>query len=217
MPTITDATYYQTGIKFIPNTKLSGTPVAGVPVNNTIKELNSFIVDNERVLLLSFLSIELYDELIIALNDIDNADIKWQNLVKGCDYIKEGITYRFDGLRGYNLNSFVANYIFCKYLENDNSYYSTSGVVKIKESNAETFNPTRKYIDNYNAFLDKYQDDYCTYPTYYLDNGIVVGIDYYGQNGNKKTVTLETFLRDNEADYEGYEFTRFERLNSFGI
>ena len=217
MPTITDSTYYQTGIKFIPNTKLSGTPVVGVPVNDTIEKLNSFIVENERVLLLSFLSVELYNELLSALDDIDNAILKWQNLVKGTTYTKDGVTYIFDGLRGFNFNSLVANYVFCKYLENDNSYYSTSGVVKIKDANADNFDPTRKYITNYNAFLNAYQDSCESYKEYYISNDNVVGVDYYGSKGDNRIVTLEAFLKDNELDYEGYEFRRFERLNSFGI
>lgn len=218
MPTITDNTYYQQGIKFIPNTKTSGTPVAGVPTNDTIEELNYFIEQNERVLLLYFLSVELYEELIIALDDLDNALDKWKNLVNGVTYTYENEKYIFNGLRGYNKNSLVANYVFCKYLENDESYYSTDGVVVTKSKKEQGYDPSRKYIDNYNAFLNSYQNDlYNDIPTYYYSNGILVGVDYYNDKKSNNVVTLETFLKHNNSDYEGYEFTRFETKNSFGI
>ena len=114
---ITDATYYQTGIKFIPNAEVSGTPIAGDPTNTTVSEIDDFIVTNERLLLFSFLNVNLYDELKLALLDIDNADIKWQNLIKGADYVKDGVTYRFDGLRGFNKESLIAYFVYCEYIK----------------------------------------------------------------------------------------------------
>ena len=121
---ITDATYYQKGLTFIPSVEVSGnTSIGVVPTNKNISELDYFIEKYERLLSLKFLgNVNLYNKLAIALNDIDNAGTNWQNLVKGCTYTKDGKEYIFEGLRGYNKDSFVANYIFCQYLENDNSY-----------------------------------------------------------------------------------------------
>ena len=215
---ITDATYYQQGIKFIPDVKVTGTPVQGVPTNNTVSKLEHFIDVNERLLLLSFLNVDLYNEFELAIQDLPNADVKWQSLVEGTTYIKDGEKYIFDGLRGYSKDSLVAYFVFCEYLKNDNSYYSTSGIVKIKDKNATMFDPTSKYIDCYYAFLNKYQDNYSNqYPDYYVSTDGSMGVDYYGVNNDSKVVTLETFLRDNASDYEGYEFKRFETVNSFGI
>lgn len=215
---ITDATYYQKGIKFIPNAEVSGTPVAGNPTNTTVSELDDFIVSNERLLLFSFLNVTLYDELQTALLDIDNAPTKWQNLIKGNDYIKDSVTYRFDGLRGFNKESLIAYFVYCEYIKNDNSYYATSGVVKTKSKNSEVFDATAKYITCYSAFLERYQDkEDCGEATYYISGDGVVGVDYFGNSDSNGVVTLETFLRDNKTDYEGYCFKRFERINSFGI
>ena len=215
---ITDATYYQTGTKFIPDVKVTGTPVAGDPTSTSVDRLTDFIVSNERLLLFSFLNVELYDELETALLDIDNAAAKWQNLVKGVSYVKDTVTYRFDGLRGFNKESLMAYFVFCEYLKNDNSYYATSGVVKTVNKNTQSFDATTKYITKYSAFLERYQDDEnCNEAVYYMSNDGIVGVDYYGNSNNNGVVTLETFLRDNAADYEGYNFNRFDRINSFGI
>lgn len=216
MNNIIDASYFEEGIKFIPNVKVNGTPVSGVPTNETISKLEYFIDECERLLLFGFLTVDQYDALQLALVDIDIADLKWQNLVKGTDYVKDGVTYRFNGLMGVNKNSLIAHYTFCEYLSNDESYYATSGVVRTKDANAVMFDPTKKYIDNYNAFLSMYQDkSVYDEPVYYMSY-YGVGVDWYESKDNS-IVTLETFLRDNEADYEGYNFNRYERLNSFGI
>lgn len=212
---ITDTTYYQRGKKFIPNLQSLTT---GVPNNASKFE---YIRDNiERELLIKALNITLYNELNTALDDLPNADVKWINLVEGTEYVKDGVTYRFDGLRGFNKDSMVAYYVFCKYLENDESYYSTTGTVKSKALNSEMFNPTRKYLDAWNIFLMKYQDEYTVDNySYFVDDctGLVVGIDYYHNQEKKLLVTLETYLKDHETDFEGYNFTRYSGVNSFGI
>ena len=215
---ITDATYYQTGIKFIPDVKVTGTPVQGVPTNNTVSKLEHFIDVNERLLLLSFLNVELYNELQVALQDLPNALAKWQNLVDGTTYVKDNETFVFDGLRGYSKDSLVAYFVFCEYVKNDNTYYSTSGIVQTKDKNAVRVDPSNKLIDCYYAFLNKYQDSYeSNEPIYYTSYNGLIGVDYLGGNNNSNVVTLETFLRDNATDYDGYEFKRFETINSFGI
>lgn len=214
---ITDATYYQTGIKFIPDVKVTGTPVQGVPTNTTVSRLEHFIDINERLLLLSFLNVDLYNEFELAIQDLPNASAKWQNLVNGTTYVKDNETFVFDGLRGYARDSLVAYFVFCEYIKNDNTYYSTSGVIQTKDKNAVRVDPSSKLIDCYYSFLNKYQDDYSSSePCYYMSYTGLIGVDYASGDDNG-VVTLETYLRDNATDYEGYNFKRFETINSFGI
>lgn len=217
MSTVTDSTYYQVGKKFIPNNNNLNTEIAGVP--NVKTELDETIVKYERELLIGFLGITLYNELNTALDDLPNADVKWQNLVDGTEYVKDSITYRFDGLRGFDKDSLVAFYVFCKYLENDESYYSTTGVTKSNAQNANNFTPTRKYLDAWYIFLDKYQNEFAVNEHQYLYDsyGSVVGIDYYMSQNKSKLVTLETYLKDHEADFEGYSFKRYTGANSLGL
>ncbi|QIG62283.1 hypothetical protein [Tenacibaculum phage JQ] len=212
---ITDATYYQLGKKFIPSIGAIQAPVQGVPTNDD--KLDYFIAKYERLLLLNSLGVTLYNELKQALLDIDNAATKWQNLVKGIEYVKDGVTYRFDGLRGFEKDSFVAYFVFCKYMENDESYYSTTGTTKAKAENTTYFEPTRKYIDAWNIFLNGYQKTVTnSHPNYYTLDGEIVGIDYYNEPKGG-IVSLEQYLEDNKADFEGYSFKRYESINSLGI
>lgn len=215
---ITDETYYLRGKKFIPSAGKGELVADGIPAKTD--ELTTAITKYERLFLLNFLSVDLYNELVSALDDLENADIKWKNLINGTDYIKDGVTYRFDGLRGFDLDSMVAFFVFCKYMENDESYYSTIGTVKGKQGSTESFAQTRKYIDAWIIFLSKYQNNEESAEfVYYLDSmDSVVGIDYFNSSSDKKgLVTLETYLEDNKGDFEGYVFRRFEQDNSLGL
>lgn len=215
---ITDATYYQAGIKFIPDVKVTGAPVQGVPTNVTVSRLEHFIEISERLLLFKFLNVELYNDFTTAINSPRPLVGRWLYLLEGTTYTKDGKSYIFDGLRGYAKDSLVAYFVFCEYLKNDNYYYSTSGVVKIKDKNAVRVDPTSKYIECYYAFLNKYQDSYNGIdPIYYRSYTGLIGVDYLNDDSSNNVVTLETFLRDNASDYEGYDFKRFETINSFGI
>jgi len=214
---ITDSTYYEKGKKFIPNNNNQNTEIAGVP--SAVSELDYFISKYEREFTIGFLNITLYNELESALLDLPNADIKWQNLVEGNEYVKDSVTYRFDGLRGFMQDSMVAFYVFCKYMENDESYYSTTGTIKSDASGANTFSPTTKYLDAWYIFLEKYQNEVGVNEHRYFTDcyGNVVGIDYYNQQTKNVLVTLETYMKDHETDFVGYEFTRYNGANSLGI
>jgi len=217
MSTVTDTTYYELGKKFIPNNNNQNTEIPGVP--SVKSELDYSIDEYERDLLVGFLGYALYKELDTALDDLPNADVKWQNLVEGVEYVKDSITYRFDGLRGFNRDSLVAYYVFCKYMENDESYYSTTGTIKSDASGANSFNPTAKYLDAWYIFLEKYQNEVGLDEHRYITDGYgnVVGIDYYNQQTTKTIVTLETYMKDHEADFEGYQFTRYAGANMLGL
>lgn len=217
MANITDTTYYQSGKKFIPNNNNLNAEIAGVP--NVASEIDGFIVKYERELLIGFLGITLYNELNTALADLPSADIKWRNLVEGTEYVKDGVTYRFDGLRGFEKDSLVAFYVFCRYLENDESYYSTTGVTKSTAQNANSFTPTRKYLDAWYMFLEKYQNDIHghEYKMLYDNYGCPVGIDYYTNAQKSKLVSLETYLKDHESDFEGYSINYYTSSNTLGL
>lgn len=213
---ITDSTFHQKGRYFIPNSNdLSARPSG---VDNSKTSVAYFIDVYERELLISFLGIELYNELVTIYPDIESVgNEKWFKLVNGTDYIKDDIKYRFEGLKGYNGNSLISAFVFCKYLENDNSYYSTSGTVKLNSDNSSNFDPTQKYISAFSDFLDKYQDEQ-NESNYPFISRCGTYIDYYVINDNKSgLVSLETYLKHNESDFEGYNFNRYERLNSFGV
>ena len=214
---ITDVTYYQNGKKFIPNVNNLAVEIDGVP--NSGNEITYFITKYERQLLIYFLGISLYNELQTALQDLPNAAQKWQDLVNGVDYTKDNVTYRFDGLKGNEKDSLLAYYVFCEYLKNDNDYYSTVGTTKSMAKDGVNVTSTRRYLEAWYEFINKYQNECGTdEPIYYVSNGVVVGIDYHANMDRKnKLVSLETYLKDHETEFEGYDFQRFNNKNTLGI
>ncbi len=213
---ITDATYYLRGNKFIPNNNNKNAEIAGVP--NSGNEIDYFRGKIERLFIISLLGVEGANELKTALDDLVNADQKWIDLIEGVNYTVDGVVYRFDGLRGNDKESLVAYYVFCKYMENDESTYSTTGVVKSNASNSDSLKPSRKYLDCWYQFLNMYQDKTSANEPIVFERNGVIGVDYYGNRKRKGgIVTLETFLNDHAEDYPDFFIERHETKNSWGL
>ena len=220
MANVTDSTFFEIGNKKqIPNIKTGNSPSVGFGSTNSQTQLDSVIVAAERQLLTDCLGRALFIELETALDDFPNASQKWKDLVEGVDYIKNGVTVRFEGLRGFQKDSLVAYYVFCEYMQRDDSYYSTTGTVKTAQNGSTNYGGTKKYNDAWNTFIQYYQNDVSSDECKYLYDsfGSVVGIDYYNQEDNSTFITLETYLSDNKLDFEGYKFRRYERVNSLDL
>ena len=213
---ITDPTYHSKGRSFIPNSDAKSARPSGV--DNSKTSTQYFIDTYERSVLIGFLGVSLHDELVSVFDNLEEPEnVKWFNLINGVNYTVDNVEYRFDGLRGYNKQSLLSAFVFCKYLENDNSYYSTSGVIKLKSEKQSSFDPTPKYIAAYNDFISMYQNDY-TVNNYPIISNCGSFVDYYGDKDKKNLlVTLETYLEDHKEDFEGYNFKKYEPLNSFGV
>ena len=216
MATITDESYYLKGINFIPNS-VDISASSGSPSQES--ELDYFIGICERQLMLDALGVTLFNEFTTAMADLPNAAQKWKDLVTGSTYTKDGKTYLWEGLRGYNKNSLVASYVFCEFLRNDESTYTTTGIVKNKSKNAGNVSPTPKYIKAWQQFIEKYQAHEQCEPVIIRDHFGSVGLDYY-QNNNSE-VSLYQFLTDqnelNATAFPDFEFKFYENQNSLGI
>lgn len=189
---ITDATYYTIGGLKIPNA-VNGN--AGAPNNALASDLDFIIVKYERPLLIGAIGGKRYLELESAMEDLENADEKWKNLVNGTNYEKDGLTFIWDGLRGDNKDSFVANYVYCHYLRFDEIQYSSTGMTILGVKNGDNASFLPKYVSSWNSFLRGYQ----------------------GEGANP--VSLEKFLADHESDYplDGHVFKKHSPVNRFGI
>ena len=218
MSNIIDVTYFEKGALYIPNNKDVLVAPTGSPTNQT--DLDFYITEYERELLLNALGITLYDELQIALIDLPSADQKWINLVEGVTYTNsQGVVKRWDGLKGFNKQSLIACFIYTEYLRNYNETFATTGVVKNNSKNATNSNATPKYIKAYRKFLEQYQSSDTYNPNVYLNKFGGVGVDWYGTD--RTQVSLYQFLTDsNELDantFKDFEFKFYREQNSFGI
>ena len=215
MAAITDVTYYQKGINFIPNS----VDISASNSPSQESELEYFIKIHERQLMLNALGPILYDEFVENLVPPPQRPQKWTDLIEGSTYVLNDKTYIWEGLRGYNKNSLVASYIFCKFLRNDESIYTTTGIAQNTAKNAQNYSYTPKYISAWRQFIEKYQAQADCSPVIIRDHFGNVGLDYY-QNNNSE-VSLYRFLTDqNELDptaFPDFEFKFYENQNSLGI
>lgn len=218
MPNITDETYFERGNIYIPNNKDISIEPTGAP--SVVTELGFFITKYERELLLNALGVTLYDELQLALADIDNADQKWQDLVNGKTYINiHGNKKLWNGLVGVNKESVIAFYIYTEYLRNDQETYASVGVVKNTAKNAEVVSGTAKFIKAYRQFINSYQGCVSAGVPQIIVNGFgSVGIDFFNTSVE---VSLLDFLSDSndldETAFPDFEFKIYSEINSFGI
>ena len=214
---IIDTTYFLRGWLKIPNNKNINASPTDAPSVQT--ELDFFIEEYERELLLNALGVTLYNELQSEL-PIPSTQ-KWIDLVSGKDYTINSKTKRWNGLRGANMQSLVAFYVYCQYLRNDNSTYLTTGIGQSTVNNAERSDPTPKFVKAWNRFLNQYQGNYYnnSYPSVLINRSGMVGLDYYGLDNVE--VTLYQYLTDqNELDdtaFPDFEFRFYETYNTMGI
>jgi hypothetical protein len=213
MANITDSTYFEKGSLYIPNNKNISALPTGTPTNQT--ELDFYITQYERELLLDALGITLYDELQLALVDLPGSDQKWQDLVEGVTYVNSSsVSKRWDGLQGFNKQSVIAFYIYTEYLRNYNETFTTVGTVKNNAKNATNYDATPKYIKAHISFIEQYQSDTTSSPTIRFNEFGSVGIDWYGSE--KVTVSLYQYLLDsNELD--DTSFPDFENYFKFYV
>ena len=217
MANLINSSYFEKGDLYIPNNTDINVGEVGI-TNQT--DLDFYIVEYERELLINALGIVLYTELQTALTDLPNSNQKWKDLVEGKTYVNpSNVTKRWEGLRGANKQSLVACYVYTQYLRNYNETFATTGVVRNDSKNATNYDATPKYIKAYNKFIEQYQSDNLPNPRVYINRFGTNGIDWYGSEN--ATVSLYQFLTDsNDLDstsFPDFTFKFYAEQNSFGI
>jgi len=210
--------YFQTGSLFIPNNPSLN---VGGSNNNFQNDLQLFIDIYEREIFINALGIVLYDEY-----EANPTDQKWFDLINGKTYSVSGKSYRWDGMLGANKQSLIAFYIYCQYLRNGSSIYTTTGVVLPDAANSQNYDPTPKYIDAYNKFISSYQGELNDYNGRYNNPNVIinasgmVGLDYYGSRDSNFSNMYQYMTDQNTLDdtsFPDFEFKFYYRENSWGI
>lgn len=216
MPNIINKSFFINDL-YIP---LSQGSISGLPANTATPtndvSLDDCISEVEKDLLIGALGLDLYNELQIALADIDNADARWQNLVKGLEYSIDGKTYKWEGLN--SPKSLIAYAIYYYFLERSNTFLTGIGVQQPNAENATNLNPNYKMSKAWQTFLIKYQKGYLVCPNIEVYNKGIF-IDWLGSN-NEIIRSLYQFLNDKIEDYpewENHNFYIYIEVNSFGL
>jgi hypothetical protein len=218
---IIDKTYFKSGELFIPNI-ISQDAVPQGQASRSSK-MSVFIDKYSREFLLNALGVDLFNELSDILKDNTLEEVgneKWKALVKGEDYTYDGKKYRFDGLEGYEKQSMIAYFVFCKYLRDNDITYTTVGTVRDMAKNSFSVSATPKYVDIWNSFIDMYQGKkFDGEPKIITNPAGLIGVSYYSEEGVQRS--LYRYLSDkNEIDsgnFPDFEFKFYKRYNSMGI
>lgn len=198
-----------------PNSNLDGNKVS----------LSQFIDEYEVELMTYALGYDLYDEFANSFESNGElklaADQKWIDFVNGKEYTLDGKKYRWKGLRymeGISKKSLIADYIYCKYLEDYQSSFAGVGMQTESAKNATKISPIPKIVNVWNSFLNKYQGSQGgEYPKMVSTTyGSSVGIDWmHGRSPG--ALSMYQYLLDNESDFPNLEFGFFRAKNSFGL
>jgi hypothetical protein len=217
MAHLINSSYFDKGDLYIPNNTDVNAGLVGI-TNQT--DLDFYIEEYERELLINALGIVLYEELQVALVDLPSSNQKWIDLVDGKTYTNpSNVVKRWEGLKGANKQSLVACYIYTQYLRNYNETFATTGVVRNDSKNATNYDATPKYIKAYNKFIEQYQSDNLATPRVYINQLGTRGVDWYGSES--ATVSLYQFLTDSNlldaTSFPDFTFKFYVEQNSFGI
>lgn len=208
MPAIIDYTYFQNEPLFIPNT----VPVPDIQDGTVTatEQLDSFIDAYEKLLLVNALGIVQYNELKLNQDELSG---KWHDLIEGKEYGDKVWT---------GLKPIIASFVFCKYAENDKSYYTGVGMERSDSKNSISVNPTEKITEIWNSFIEMYGGsfescgNYWYFPYLYFSgwNFNRWNYDNYAKNS---FVSLRQFLKDFPEDYSSEFFKDYFYKNRFGI
>lgn len=187
---IIDASYFQED-KVIPN--------ANELNSNSVEVLNRLIDGKVRLFLKEILGFELFNDLDSNISNgvlNQNAPDKWNNLVNGYTYTKDGKTCRWQGLiysDGTTNNSMLADLVYYYWLELNATSQTGVGLVQLKSKNAVNV--------SYNSLLSKHWNNF-------VRQYLISSLGY---------VSLCEFIIDNKTDYPNIELKGYKFKNEFGL
>lgn len=212
MPNIIDKTYFQKANELnIPLAKEFIVANPSLETPNSSDYLTSLCEKIEKSILVNALGLQTYNELQLALADIENPlNASYKKLVQGDEYDNK-IWIGLD-----NEYSLIAWRIFEQFLFTTNEQLSGIGAVNVNPQGASLVTPAYKIASANANFLQGYQGGFLHFPMIYNDGEF---IDWYGCN-NDVNVSLYQYLNDKTTDFPNVDLQNFkiyESQNSFGL
>lgn len=211
MPQIIDVTYFQKANLL--NITLSvdlPNPNPAVKSGSNTDYLTELCVRIEKHLLLNALGLACYNELQLALADIDNPlYASYKKLVQGDEYDDKVWAGLNDDL------SFIAAKIYDEFLTETSTRLSGVGVVVGQPEKAGLVSPAYKIATANQLFFKGYQNGYLIDPI--ITENFT---DWFGQS-NGIEVSLYQYLVDKKDDFPLFDLDKFRvyegEKNTFGI
>ena len=210
MPQIVNKSYFnKQNILYIPLASEAPLPSAVTSTPNDGTYIDALCIEIEKTILVNALGLTTYNELQLALADIDNPlNASYKKLVKGDEY--DGKIWV--GLK-YDL-SLIANAVWIEYVSQKNTNLSAVGNSQVNLEKGTLVTPMYKIANASASFIKQYQGQI-------LDEPIVIGnfIDWQGGDDSVE-VSLYRYLSDKKTDFPNVDLNKFkfyEQINSFGI
>ena len=210
MPQIVSKSYFnKQNILYIPLASEAPLPSAVTSTPNDGTYIDNLCIEIEKTILVNALGLTTYNELQLALADIDNPlYASYKKLVNGDEY--DGKIWV--GLK-YDL-SLIANAVWIEYVMQKNTNLSAVGNSQVNLEKGTLVTPMYKIANASASFIKQYQGQY-------LDEPIVIGnfIDWQGCLDGVE-VSLYRYLSDKKTDFPNADLNKFkfyEQINSFGI
>lgn len=210
MPQIVSKSYFnKQNILYIPLASEAPLPSAVTSTPNDGTYIDALCIEIEKTILVNALGLTTYNELQLALADIDNPlNAFYKKLVEGDEY--DGKIWV--GLK-YDL-SLIANAVWIEYVMQKNTNLSAVGNSQVNLEKGTLVTPMYKIANASASFIKQYQGQI-------LDEPIVIGnfIDWQGCLDGVE-VSLYRYLSDKKTDFPNVDLNKFkfyEQINSFGI
>ena len=210
MPQIVNKSYFnKQNILYIPLASEAPLPSAVTSTPNDGTYIDNLCIEIEKTILVNALGLTTYNELQLALADIDNPlNASYKKMVNGDEY--DGKIWV--GLK-YDL-SLIANAVWIEYVSQKNTNLSAVGNSQVNLEKGTLVTPMYKIANASASFIKQYQGKI-------LDEPIVIGnfIDWQGGDDSVE-VSLYRYLSDKKTDFPNVDLNKFkfyEQINSFGI
>ena len=210
MPQIVNKSYFnKQNILYIPLASEAPLPSAVTSTPNDGAYIDNLCIEIEKTILVNALGLTTYNELQLALADIDNPlNASYKKLVEGEEY---------DGKIWVGLKhdlSLIAQAVWIEYVVKKNTNLSAVGNSQVNLEKGTLVTPMYKIANASASFIKQYQGNILDKP---IVNGIFV--DWCGFN-NEVEVSLYRYLIDKKTDFPNVDLDKFkfyEQINSFGI
>jgi hypothetical protein len=202
-----------------------------ISMSDSILDVDDFQTPIDRYepeILKDLLGYELYTAMIADL-DIsgDPQTQRFIDLIDGADFTFEfnsnTITTRWNGLRNTDKVSLISYYVYFKYRQDNDSFYSSAGTqVESLTENSSRSDNWPKLVNSWNRMLEYYgttpefyKDSWRQYYSYYSSDWVWRDVDQFSHYN--ELASAYNFLLANETDYPEWVFKPIFRINQYGI